>query len=158
MKCCENCVWSKEKASYMCCNCLERSNFKPISNITGKQNFANDEEILDKRRKMCYNFHRNGAKTPKENNMKGYIKRLSKEIDQLDAKMQALVAFKDNPREPINDKQYELLCRQENLMKQLLDVLKLRLANEQEIHPDYFEDLPEKVDNADNCDEEITEE
>ena len=93
--------------------------------------------------------------------MKGYIKRLSQDIEKLDAKLQALVAFKENPREPINDKQYELFCKQGALMEQLLDVMKLRLANEKEIHPDYFEDLPvEKVDDADDCDdsEEITEE
>lgn len=92
--------------------------------------------------------------------MKGYIKRLSQDIEKLDAKMQALVAFRENPREPINDKQYELLCKQAGLMEQLLDVMKLRLANEKEIHPDYFEDLPEEVDDADDCDdsEEITEE
>lgn len=90
--------------------------------------------------------------------MKGYIKRLSKEIEQLDAKLQALVAFKDNPREPINDKQYELLCKQGDLMEQLLGVLKLRLVNEQEIHPDYFEDLPVEVDDADDCDEQEIEE
>lgn len=85
--------------------------------------------------------------------MKGYIRRLSNDIEKLDAKMQALVAFKENPREPINDKQYELLCKQAGLMEQLLDVMKLRLANEQEIHPDYFEDLPEEVDDADDCDD-----
>lgn len=83
--------------------------------------------------------------------MKGYIRRLSQDIEKLDAKMQALVAFKENPREPINDNQYELLCKQAGLMEQLLDVMKLRLANEQEIHPDYFEDLPEEVDDADDC-------
>ena len=72
--------------------------------------------------------------------MKGYIRRLSQDIEKLDAKIQALVAFKDNPREPINDKQYELLCKQAGLMEQLSDVMKLRLANEREIHPDYFEE------------------
>ena len=90
--------------------------------------------------------------------MKGYIARLSQDIEKLDAKMQALVAFKENPRELINDKQYELLCKQGALMEQLLDVMKLRLANEKEIHPDYFEDFPvEKIDDADDS-EEITEE
>lgn len=91
--------------------------------------------------------------------MKGYIKRLTQDIEKLDAKLQALMAFKDNPREPIDNKQYELLCKQADLMEQLLDVMNLRLANEQVIHPDYFEDLPE-VDDADDCDdsEEITEE
>lgn len=90
--------------------------------------------------------------------MKGYIRRLSQDIEKLDAKMQVLVAFKDNPREPINDKQYELLCKQAGLMEQLSDVMKLRLANEREIHPDYFEDLPEEVDDADDCDEQETDE
>lgn len=88
--------------------------------------------------------------------MKGYIKRLSQDIEKLDAKMQALMEFKDNPREPINDKQYELLCRQAGLMEQLGDLMKQRLAYEKVIHPDYFEDLPEEVDNADDCDEQET--
>ena len=99
------------------------------------------EEILDKRHK--------------EKQMKGYIKRLSQDIEKLDAKRQAIVLFLENPREPINDKQQELLRNQEELMWKLLDVMKLRLANERELHPDYFEDLPE----VDNCDEqEATEE
>ena len=92
--------------------------------------------------------------------MKGYVKRLSQDIDWLDAKLQAVMEFKDNPREPINDKQYELLCKQAGLMEQLIDLMKLRLANEKGLHPDYFEDLPAEVDDADDCDdsEETTEE
>lgn len=73
--------------------------------------------------------------------MKGYIKRLSQDIEKLEAKRQALAVFLVNPRESINNKQYELLCKQRNLMNQLLDVMKQRLTYEQEIHPDYFEDL-----------------
>ena len=89
--------------------------------------------------------------------MKGYIKRLSQDIEKLDTKLQALVKFKDNPREPINNGQYILLCNQEGCMKQLLNVMKLRLANEQKIHPNYFEDLPEEeIDDANDCDEQET--
>lgn len=93
--------------------------------------------------------------------MKGYIKRLSQDIEKLEAKRQALVAFLENPREPINDKQRELLHNQEELMWKLHGVMELRLANEKEIHPDYFEDLPiEEVSDVDDCDdsEETTEE
>ena len=92
--------------------------------------------------------------------MKGYIKRLSQDIEKLDAKLQALMVFKDNPREPIDNKQYELLCKQAGLMEQLEDLMKQRLAYEKVIHPDYFENLLEEVDDADDCDdsEETTEE
>ena len=92
--------------------------------------------------------------------MKGYIKRLSQDIEKLDAKLQALVKFKDSPREPINNEQYILLCNQEGCMRQLLNVMKLRLTNEQKIHPNYFEDLPEEeIDDANDCDgQEIVEE
>ena len=84
--------------------------------------------------------------------MKGYIKRLSQDIEKLEAKRQAVVAFLENPREPINDKQRELLYNQEELMWKLHGVMELRLATEQELHPDYFEDFPE----VDNCDEQET--
>ena len=84
--------------------------------------------------------------------MKGYIKRLSQDIEKLEAKRQAVVAFLENPREPINDKQRELLRNQEELMWKLHGVMELRLATEQELHPDYFEDLPE----VDDCDEQET--
>lgn len=93
--------------------------------------------------------------------MKGYIERLSQDIEKLEAKRQALVAFLENPREPINDKQRELLRNQEELMWKLQDVMESRLANEKEIHPDYFEDLPvEEISDVDDCDdsEETTEE
>ena len=92
--------------------------------------------------------------------MKGYIKRLSQDIEKLDAKLQALMAFKEAPREPIDNKQYELLCKQAGLMEQLEDLMKQRLAYEKVIHPDYFENLLEEVDDADDCDdsEEATEE
>ena len=89
--------------------------------------------------------------------MKGYIKRLSQDIEKLDGKLQALIKFKDNPREPINNGQYILLCNQEGCMRQLLNVMKLRLANEQKIHPNYFEDLPEEeINDANDCDEQET--
>ena len=89
--------------------------------------------------------------------MKGYIKRLSQDIEKLDAKRQALVSFLENPREPINDKQQELLRNQEELMGKLLDVMRLRLANERELHPDYFEDLPEEeIDDVNDCDKQET--
>ena len=89
--------------------------------------------------------------------MKGYIKRLSQDIEKLDAKLQALVKFKNNPREPISNEQYVLLCNQEGCMKQLLNVMKLRLTNEQKIHPNYFEDLPEEeIDDANDYDEQET--
>jgi hypothetical protein len=52
MECCENCVWSREKSSYACCSCLERSNFEHISDITEKQNSASNKEILDKKDKV----------------------------------------------------------------------------------------------------------
>lgn len=52
MEYCENCVHSREKSSYACCSCLERSNFEHISNITEKQNFTNNKEILDKKDKV----------------------------------------------------------------------------------------------------------
>lgn len=81
--------------------------------------------------------------------MRGHIKRLSRDIEELDAKIRVSVEFKDNPGEPINDKWYELFCKQEDLMRQLLDVLRLRLANEKEIYPDHSEDLP------DDCDEQV---
>lgn len=92
--------------------------------------------------------------------MKGYIKRLSQDIEKLDAKRQAVVSFLENPREPINDKQQELLRNQEELMWKLLGVMRLRLANERELHPDYFEDLSEEeIDDVNDCDEqEIVEE
>ena len=89
--------------------------------------------------------------------MKGYIKRLSQDIEKLDAKRQSLVSFLENPREPINDKQQELLRNQEELMGKLLDVMRLRLANERELHPDYFEDLPEEeIDDVNDCDNQET--
>jgi hypothetical protein len=91
--------------------------------------------------------------------MKGYIKRLSQDIEKLDAKLQALMAFKEAPREPIDNKQYGMLCKQAGLMEQLEDLMKQRLSYEKIVHPDYFEDLPaEEVDDADDCDEETTEE
>jgi len=92
--------------------------------------------------------------------MKGYIKRLSQDIEKLDAKKQAVAKFIDKPRAEVDNKQYELLCKQGELMEKLEDVMKQRLAYERVIHPDYFEDLPEEVDDADDCDdsEETTEE
>lgn len=84
--------------------------------------------------------------------MKGYIKRLSQDIEKLDAKLQALMTFKDNPREPIDNKQYEMLYKQADLMEQLEDLMKQRLSYEKMIHPDYFEDLPV----VDDCDEQET--
>lgn len=84
--------------------------------------------------------------------MKGYIKRLSQDIEKLDAKLQALMAFKDNPREPIDNKQYEMLYKQADLMEQLEDLMKQRLSYEKTIHPDYFDDLPV----VDDCDEQET--
>lgn len=95
--------------------------------------------------------------------MKGYIKRLSQDIKKLDAKMQAVVAFKEAPREPIDNKQYEMLCKQAELMEQLRNLMEQRLCYERIVHPDYFEDIEYvEVDNVedyeDSDDEEATEE
>jgi len=73
--------------------------------------------------------------------MKGYIKRLSRDIEKLVAKRQALSEFIQKPREEIDNKQFFLLAEQNQLMEKLEDVMKRRLDYEKEIHPDYFEDL-----------------
>lgn len=93
--------------------------------------------------------------------MKGYIKRLSQDIEKLEFKRDCIANFLTNPREEIDDEQARLLNEQSALMGQLVEVMKQRLEYEREIHPAYFEDLPvEKVDDADDCDdsEETTEE
>lgn len=87
--------------------------------------------------------------------MKGYIKRLSQDIEKLESKRDCIANFLMNPREEIDDEQARLLNEQSALMGQLVEVMKQRLEHEREVHPDYFEDLPE-VDNADDCDEQET--
>ena len=84
--------------------------------------------------------------------MKGYIKRLSQDIEKLDFKRDCIANFLMNPREEIDDKQTRLLNEQSALMGQLVGVMRQRLEYEQDIHPDYFEDLPE----VDDCDEQET--
>ena len=84
--------------------------------------------------------------------MKGYIKRLSQDIEKLEFKRVCIANFLTNPREEIDDKQTRLLNEQSALMGQLVGVMRQRLDYEQDIHPDYFEDLPE----VDDCDEQET--
>ena len=84
--------------------------------------------------------------------MKGYIKRLSQDIEKLEFKRDCIANFLMNPREEIDDKQTRLLNEQSALMGQLVGVMRQRLEYEQDIHPDYFEDLPE----VDDCDEQET--
>ena len=84
--------------------------------------------------------------------MKGYIKRLSQDIEKLEFKRDCIANFLMNPREEIDDKQTRLLNEQSALMGQLVEVMRQRLEYEQDIHPDYFEDLPE----VDDCDEQET--
>ena len=84
--------------------------------------------------------------------MKGYIKRLSQDIEKLEFKRDCIANFLTNPREEIDDKQTRLLNEQSALMGQLVGVMRQRLEYEQDIHPDYFEDLPE----VDDCDEQET--
>lgn len=91
--------------------------------------------------------------------MKGYIKRLSQDIEKLEFKRDCIANFLMNPREEIDDEQARLLNEQSALMGQLVEVMKQRLEYERKIHPNYFENLPEEVDNTGNCDEqEIVEE
>ena len=84
--------------------------------------------------------------------MKGYIKRLSQDIEKLEFKRDCIANFLMNPREEIDDKQTRLLNEQSALMGQLIGVMRQRLEYEQDIHPDYFEYLPE----VDDCDEQET--
>ena len=84
--------------------------------------------------------------------MKGYIKRLSQDIEKLEFKRDCIANFLMNPREEIDDKQTRLLNEQSALMGQLVGIMRQRLEYEQDIHPDYFEDLPE----VDDCDEQET--
>lgn len=87
--------------------------------------------------------------------MKGYIKRLSQDIEKLESKRDCIVKFLANPREDVDVGQICLLNKQSGLMFRLVEVMKQRLEHERKIHPDYFEDLPE----VDDCDEqEIVEE
>ena len=89
--------------------------------------------------------------------MKGYIKRLSQDIEKLEFKRDCIANFLTNPREEIDDKQTRLLNEQSALMGQLVGVMRQRLEYEQDIHPDYFEDLPEEeIDDASDCDEQET--
>lgn len=89
--------------------------------------------------------------------MKGYIKRLSQDIEKLEFKRDRLVNFLIDPREEIDQTQSKLMNEQAKLMEQLLVVMNQRLEYERKIHPDYFEDLPiEDVGDADNCDEQET--
>lgn len=88
--------------------------------------------------------------------MKGYIKRLSQDIEKLEFKRDCLANFLTSPREEIDQTQSKLMNEQGELMEQLLVVMKQRLEYERKIHPDYFEDLPEEVDDADDCDEQET--
>lgn len=85
--------------------------------------------------------------------MKGYIKRLSQDIEKLEFKRNRVADFLADPyKEEIDDKQTLLLNEQLALMGQLVEVMRQRLEYEQEIHPKYFEDLPV----VDNCDEQET--
>ena len=84
--------------------------------------------------------------------MKGYIKRLSQDIEKLEFKRDCIANFLMNPCEEIDDKQTRLLNEQSALMGQLVGVMRQRLEYEQEIHPEYFEDLPV----VDDCDEQET--
>lgn len=81
--------------------------------------------------------------------MKGYIKRLSQDIEKLEFKRDRLANFLTSPREEIDQTQSKLMNEQGELMEQLLVVMKQRLEYERKIHPDYFEDLPEEIDDAD---------
>lgn len=73
--------------------------------------------------------------------MKGYIKRLSQDIEWLESKRDCIANFLTDPREEIDDEQARLLNEQSALMGQLVEVMKQRLEYERKIHPDYFEDL-----------------
>lgn len=84
--------------------------------------------------------------------MKGYIKRLSQDIEKLEFKRDCIANFLNNPREECDQTQIKLLKEQGELMEQLLVVMKQRLEYERKIHPDYFENLAEEVDDADDCD------
>ena len=84
--------------------------------------------------------------------MKGYIKRLSQDIEKLEFKRDCIANFLMNPREKIDDEQTHLLNEQSALMGQLVGVMRQRLEYEQKIHPEYFEDLPV----VDDCDEQET--
>ena len=92
--------------------------------------------------------------------MKGYIKRLSQDIEKLEFKRDCIANFLMNPREEIDDEQTRLLNEQSALMGHLVEVMRQRLEYEREVHPDYFEDLPEEeIDDVNDCDEqEIVEE
>lgn len=81
--------------------------------------------------------------------MKGYIKRLSQDIEKLEFKRDCIANFLMDPREEIDQTQSKLMNEQGELMEQLLVVMKQRLEYERKIHPDYFEDLPEEVDDCD---------
>lgn len=85
--------------------------------------------------------------------MKGYIKRLSQDIEKLEFKRDCIANFLTSPSEEIDDEQARLLNEQFALMGQLTEVMKQRLTYEQKIHPEHFEDLPEEVD---DCDREGT--
>lgn len=73
--------------------------------------------------------------------MKGYIKRLSQDIEWLESKRDCIANFLTDPREEIDDEQARLLNEQSALMGQLVEVMRQRLEYERKIHPDYFEDL-----------------
>ena len=86
--------------------------------------------------------------------MKGYIKRLSQDIEKLEFKRDCIANFLTNPREEIDDEQARLLNEQSALMGQLVEVMKQRLEYERKIHPAYFEDLEESEEvDADDSEE-----
>lgn len=84
--------------------------------------------------------------------MKGYIKRLSQDIEKLESKRDCIVRFLANPREEVDVGQVCLLNEQSDLMGQLVETMKQRLEYERKIHPNYFEDLL----GVDDCDEQET--
>ena len=85
--------------------------------------------------------------------MKGYIKRLSQDIEKLEFKKNCVADFLADPyKEEIDDKQTLLLNEQFAFMGHLIGIMRQRLEYEQEIHPEYFEDLPV----VDDCDEQET--
>ena len=74
--------------------------------------------------------------------MKGYIKRLSQDIEKLEFKRDCIAKFfKPRAQEECDRTQIKLLKKQDKLMDKLLVVMKQRLEYEQKIHPIYFEDL-----------------
>ena len=84
--------------------------------------------------------------------MKGYIKRLSQDIEKLESKRDRLANFLNHRYDEADQTQLKLMNEQGELMEQLLVVMKQRMEYERKIHPDYFEDFPE----VDDCDEQET--